>query len=714
MKHLIRTAAFSMVLLVTACGGNVDPSTMGTETTQLKALQTTSGVVQDSKTLQSSSAPSLALAAAAVPMELADYNMIVIHGQSNGQGAQAPRLTKTEYVPDRAYRFYRGIHTWASTDNAATPENRPSSQFQLVPLSSPYAMMTSLGNAETVAHGLAANLTAQTASGHKFIFSYAGQGGRFLRELDKRHDDAKDPRAGTSQTPGGYYRTAIDDIKRAKALADAEGKTFKVLGVLWMQGESEGGYAVNRWDGGLPRPVLLQTYQSDLLAVKSDFIADARLITGQAQGPYFLSYQTVGSIAGQAQLNASLFDTDLHMTSSSYMFEKADSAATINTVTGVHTYGSAIHWSSDGQRWMGAQMAKKLLDLISGDTTRSGLYPVRFVRSDRLIPGKTVIDVTYNVPKPPLVLDTNSLPLNFGPYGRNQNRAGFKVANSSSVVGLESVQVTGPDSIRVITESRVPADQDFRLMYAGSAGSAYFSSRLDNAQILSYRSYTQGGGPWTEVSVAGSSPVLPATSYLHTYYCDVDTSTLKIMETAYDTATNVTYLRGPNSLATRTPPSAALVGKRIAAGSGCRFAVAYGNVRDSETRQSVMTFSTGNNAGSPMPLNNWSLSFEQPLDTAVTMDSVTDDNTVTAAERAANVTLTGQITPAPTPEEGAKVILTLKKYSRLANLDVDGKWRYTVSPADWAALGTGTMYFKVAVSTSAGASTAYQTVTVVP
>src|SRR5690606_8471183 len=185
--------------------------------------------------------------------KLSDINHIVHMGQSLGAGEQSLPIVTDESTGFGNLKFEIGTHTWSGNYYPDKPEFRSIENFSFVPL----IAQQRGAEGETIANGMCDHLSYtindNTLENNRFLFSYAGQGGRFLRELDKRHDDAKDSRAGNRMSGGGYYKTSIDDVRRAKRTADSLKMSYSVFGVTWMQGEAEGGLKVNRWDAGLSR-----------------------------------------------------------------------------------------------------------------------------------------------------------------------------------------------------------------------------------------------------------------------------------------------------------------------------------------------------------------------------------------------------------------------------------------------------------------------------
>ena len=111
-----------------------------------------------------------------------------------------------------------------------------------------------------------------------------------------------------------------------------------------------------------------------------------------------------------------------------------------------------LHLSNEGNRWLGEYYAKVYKKVVVDGQVWTPLKPRSITRNG------TVITATFDVPVPPLVLDTN-LVSNPGNYG-------FEFTDDSgSPPRITSVQVTGPDTV-TITLSSVPTGANPRLRYA--------------------------------------------------------------------------------------------------------------------------------------------------------------------------------------------------------------------------------------------------------
>jgi hypothetical protein len=369
-------------------------------------------------------------------------------GQSLCDGSESLPIVTTADTGWGNLSFKRGVRTWVYGDHAADPEQRPASDFGFIPLKA--AANGGLG--ETMANGLADHLQASLHHGQgreaavgkptQFLVAYAGQGGRMIEELSVANEST-DPRTPPNKKHGGgYYRTSLDDARRAVAEARAGGKDFSIGALVWMQGEANGGptggIVPSRWAPELPRSKGLEWYRDRLTAYRRHWSADLAAITGQHGEIPLFTYQTLGP-AGEAQLMAADADPHIIMIGPHYAVPSA-----INSRTTNGRHGDAIHLSADGERWYGEQAGKVIHRVLAEGEDWQPLRP-RKAWADPT--DHKCIVVQFHVPRPPLFIDDRFLPLQQSYLGKGSftSLAGFRVSGGL----LTSVTVEPPDRVRL-------------------------------------------------------------------------------------------------------------------------------------------------------------------------------------------------------------------------------------------------------------------------
>ena len=126
---------------------------------------------------------------------------------------------------------------------------------------------------------------ARIAAPH-YLVEYGGQGGRMIEELSLA-DEAADPRTpAVKKSEGGFFKTSLDDARRAVETARAEGADFKIGALVWMQGEANGGptggIVPSRWEPEIPAPAGQEWYRDRLVAYRQRWADDLRAITPAA------------------------------------------------------------------------------------------------------------------------------------------------------------------------------------------------------------------------------------------------------------------------------------------------------------------------------------------------------------------------------------------------------------------------------------------------
>lgn len=527
-------------------------------------------------------------------------------GQSLCEGAESLPIVTTTDSGWGNYAFKRGVRTWIYGDNSTKPEERPDDQFTFVPLMA--AVYGGLG--ETIANGLADHLKATHVASNQaqmregaphFLVAYAGQGGRQIEELSIA-DQAPDSRTpAAKQRGGGYYKTSLDDARRAAKQAKALGKDFKIGALVWMQGEANGGphggIMPSRWDAELLPPAGQAWYRDRLLAYRKQWSDDLRAITGQSGEIPMFTYQTLGP-AGQAQLMAADGDPFLYMVGPHYMVPSAINSRRAGG------YGAAIHLSADGERWYGEQVAKVIRRVIAEGEHWQPLRP----RKAWIDPSRTSVLLDFAVPRPPLVIDEHF-------FAREQSETsggfsslcGFRIRNAAGVtVPLTAVEVEPPSRLRIRVAAPLPPTTrqtvSYGLPFAGKIG--VITAIRDGRDV--------GGQTTSEVLLAGDlrdqlKPLLDegafniantlagdAYAQATVRWIDQEHGSTVLRFEKRERRNNVDFAVGQTLVALRP--------------------FAYGNLRDSDPEAAIHRFTDttyGRRAGQPYPLWNWSVLFDE-------------------------------------------------------------------------------------------------------
>lgn len=526
--------------------------------------------------------------------QLADINHIVHMGQSLGGGEQSLPVVTDSATGFGNIKFKTGTSTWTYNYYPDRPELRAADRFSFVPLTA----QVRGAEGETIANGLCDHLKQflqhSPDAAARFLFSYAGQGGRYLRELNKRNDDAKDPRAGDRQSKGGHYNTSIDDIRRAKHIADSLHLSYSVTAITWMQGERGNDAKINRWDSALNRDAFLNVYKNDLVTLKNDYQQDIRRITGQKKKPPFFTYQTAGTMSGTAQLMACDQEKDMYMVGPTYMLPTALNGRYY--YGGKLFHGATVHLSADGERWLGELFGKVIRRVVIEKEHWQPLRPV----TARYNKNEKSITVTFHVPNPPIVLDSVFLPA-------EGSGLGFEVYDSNNrFYPVSKVHVAGNDRIIITLTDTLAAAGDHFVRYGLRSYVAEVSVPIKNfrADISGNSVEVVFGGDVTDqFAVLDKEGVF----YLGCRADHANKTNILSIRKVYKNSAGDTVLEGE--------PDNVVNDQSFKVGQKCFTSriYAYGNVRDSDTEKAVFSFrdsSYGARAGQYYPLYNWCVVFQ--------------------------------------------------------------------------------------------------------
>ena len=515
---------------------------------------------------------------------LADLSGIWMMGQSLCDGSESLPVVSSEGSKWGNVMFERGVRTWLAKDNSATPEKRPDASFQLVPLRA----TVNGGLGETVANGMADHLKAASDAKDApvYLVACAGQGGRQIQELSSADLSVDERTPESRRHGGGYYKTSLDDARRAKALRP----DFRIEALYWMQGEGNGGptggIVPTRWDTEIPRKEGLVWYRDQLMAYRRQWSADLCAITGQKGELPMFTYQTLGP-AGEAQLMAADADEAIHLVGPHYAVPSA-----LNSLYPPNRHGDAIHLSADGERWWGEQVGKVMHRVLHEKEAWQPLRPRKAV----LEASRESIVIEFTVPRPPLVIDTTFLARQESAVeGGFSSLAGFRVHG----VVLKAVEIASSTSVRLRFTKALPTGEKCRVSYGYPFSTALGTiATIRDDELVLKRSFAKelklltDEGAFFVASTTGVVTRVPVRSVRE--------------------ENGVTVLRyEPRELRNGTPFA---VGQAVVA----QRAFSYGNVRDSDPELSVYKFgdaSYGSRTGQAYPLWNWCVLFS---DLAVT------------------------------------------------------------------------------------------------
>lgn len=339
---------------------------------------------------------------------VAEINHLLFYGQSLSVGATATTILSTTQ-PYQNLTFDTGPRMFDSTASGI----KPLAEDALNP--SPDG---SSNRGETPCSG-AANYASRALmleegvnpNDHVIFASTSGRGGYRVDQLEK----------GTA-----WYPKIINHVEKAKLLN--VGKSYKVQAIPWVQGESDA-------DSGTSYVI----YRQKLENLQRDLEGEIRTIAGQDDGIPFICYQV--SYKAQTQPQICLAQLDLIKNSKKFM---------MSTPIYHMPYASdALHLTNIGYKWLGAYVGRAYKQYITTGKKSEFINPM----SAKVV-GST-IEIIFDVPKAPLVIDTSTLAAT--------TNHGFKVLNDAAALAISSISVS--DSKVVIQLAETPS-ADIKVRYA--------------------------------------------------------------------------------------------------------------------------------------------------------------------------------------------------------------------------------------------------------
>jgi hypothetical protein len=360
-----------------------------------------------------------------IPYVARDVNHILITGQSNSvANSGVPVLSKTQ--PYQNLMFDSGVMPASGCDGSGCRSYVAPSKF--VPL---VEGDTFFYPVETCASGLA-NAITSLSSEHRALVTVHGRSGNTYWCLRK---------GGCNYKPGyiSPFEQGMMEVRDAKAIANAARQSYVVRAVLAIHGESDHysyGVGLEEFplDGTSGTPKTITSYADALLEWQSDYESSVREITKQSDPvPLFIT-----QISGWNDVRYSRvaqFQLDAHIRAPGKVVLVAPGYPFPNAP-------DCKHFTNEGERRLGEYVAKAYARTIIDGLPWEPVRP-KDVKRD----GAKVI-VTFHVPAPPLVIDTERV--------AEAPSYGFDFTDAAGPVPITNVAVTGPDQVTVTLERATP------------------------------------------------------------------------------------------------------------------------------------------------------------------------------------------------------------------------------------------------------------------
>jgi hypothetical protein len=233
------------------------------------------------------------------------------------------------------------------------------------------------------------------------------------------------------------YESALNQIYTAKENAAILGKSYRVIGVTVIHGESDHVLGTTQ-----------KQYRDDLIEWQKDYESDIRMLTAQSMPiPLFTDqfsawsiYDAAQSIIPIAQYNASKAKPkNIILVGPKYFLQ----------------YGlGSSHLINTSYRWLGEYYGKVIKKIVYEGESFTPLSPKKVISSGR------DVYLQLHVPVSPIVIDTKNVLYN--------HDYGFEFLDNKSRLSISSVQLYHADMIKITLKT--PAiETSQRLRYAYTA-----------------------------------------------------------------------------------------------------------------------------------------------------------------------------------------------------------------------------------------------------
>ncbi len=243
------------------------------------------------------------------------------------------------------------------------------------------------------------------------------------------------------------YSYGTSQTTAAKALAAALGKRYKVGAICVLHGEAD---ATNT------------SYLADLIEFQQNLSADHSAISGQAiQIPLIIMQLSVASYCANDTYSP---------------FQILSASDGRNIICGGPMYNltfhDTLHRDNEGHYKSGEYLAKAYIQRVIQGNSYQPLRPLSASRNG------AVIDVLFNVPVAPLVLDTTHISL--------QTNYGFSFIDDASSASVSSVALQSDGKTVRVTLNATPTGSNMKIRYG--CGSVWYGNLRDSDYSASLRS----------------------------------------------------------------------------------------------------------------------------------------------------------------------------------------------------------------------------------
>lgn len=278
----------------------------------------------------------------------------------------------------------------------------------------------------------------------QFFFHAPGKGGTSITGLNK----------GTSTA--STYDFLVKGVERAKSLATADGKSYKVTCFTWIHGEQDLSTYMN--------PV---TYKNHLAQLQVDIESDVKRISGQTDAVPCVLTQTASFNRYWMLRAGANIDKQPNSEISVALYQMAlenPEKFILATTMYPFEYGlDNVHQRAESAKLTGAYIGYATKKAVLDGDPMLPIHPVGFGRTGN------VLTVRFHVPVKPLTFDTRQV--------RFISNYGFNIFRGSNEIKIESVEIISDDELRFVCSSAVEAGDVLTYAINGTSTGALNGAR---------------------------------------------------------------------------------------------------------------------------------------------------------------------------------------------------------------------------------------------
>lgn len=372
----------------------------------------------------------------------ADYNQIILYGQSLALGWESPEVITSDAV--------EGNYMVGTMPNIYGDNDEPAGLNPLMSI-----QYNNLGEQPIVGcvNAFSKLYRRHKDKSQKFIGSSAGEGGKSIEQLSKECTNGEN-----------YYTTRFLNLLEAtQTIVEAEQKSVNCSAIIYMQGESN--YVSLSGNGLTPDSDATSnkdSYKDYLMTLKNNMQADVMAQYGQSEHPLFFIYEVAGGYIDNNSMSINMAQVEFA--------QENEDVFLLNPTYFTSDYNGG-HLSSNGYRWYGESIAKSLYEVFVLDRECSAIMP-----TELYVKNSTDVEIAFSS-ESELVVDTYTTAA-VADYG-------FEIYLDGEKQTITSVEVVN-NVVRLFTGVNLVGEVEVIYAGQGSSGAGNIRNSRNCTSMYSY------------------------------------------------------------------------------------------------------------------------------------------------------------------------------------------------------------------------------------